>query len=419
MIHNADGTEKTGAKAWAARQVAEWTGTRACFAAGTPLRTPEGSRNIEDIRVGDLVLSRDEHNPDGLVVAQTVEEVFVRQGLIWHLHLGGQVIRTTAEHPFYREGDGWTACQELRVGDRLLTEDGTWVMVEDLLDTGEWETVYNLRVAEFHTYFVGCDEWGFSVWAHNMCTPEMVQAQVESLVAGKRLPQTEVVQAKLRAVADLVNGGEVNRNAVRLAVQDLAKDAGGSVSGRHAMGAVEDLFAAAAVPRGPVSPAFQPVFHGTEDVLPLFHGTSQATAADILSHGPNLGKSGQFLDFGPGFYTQRTLEDARFWATKKFKDEAAVVQFDLERAGLDGLVKKDFGMAASPAWQEFVWQGRSGMFDTTLHGFDVVAGPMIIRPTKMPNSPASLVDVVSKGDQQSWATPAAIRVLTSRGSKLV
>jgi hypothetical protein len=152
----------TRASAWAQQR-----GWKACFAAGTPLRTPEGSRNIEDVRVGDLVLSRDEHNPDGLVVAQTVEEVFVRQGLIWHLHLGGQVIRTTAEHPFYREGDGWTACQELRVGDRLLTEDGTWVTVEDLLDTGEWETVYNLRVAEFHTYFVGCDEWGFAVWAHN------------------------------------------------------------------------------------------------------------------------------------------------------------------------------------------------------------------------------------------------------------
>jgi hypothetical protein len=44
---------------------------------------------------------------------------------------------------------------------------GEWVAVEEVEDTGEWETVYNLRVADFHTYFVGCDEWGFSVWAHN------------------------------------------------------------------------------------------------------------------------------------------------------------------------------------------------------------------------------------------------------------
>src|SRR5207302_1082184 len=29
--------------------------------------------------------------------------------------------------------------------------------------------VYNLRISDYHTYFVGCEEWGFSVWAHNAC----------------------------------------------------------------------------------------------------------------------------------------------------------------------------------------------------------------------------------------------------------
>jgi hypothetical protein len=152
----------------AATDAAEWAGFKACFAAGTPLRTPTGSVMIENVRVGDLVLSRDEHNPDGLVVAQTVEEVFVREALVMHLHLPhGVVIRTTAEHPFYADGKGWVACQELSAGDRLLCEDGSWVAVGEVFDTGCWETVYNLRVADFHTYFVGCDEWGFSVWAHN------------------------------------------------------------------------------------------------------------------------------------------------------------------------------------------------------------------------------------------------------------
>jgi hypothetical protein len=44
--------------------------------------------------------------------------------------------------------------------------------VSEVVDTGALETVYNLRVADFHTYFVGCDEWGFSVWAHNICYGE-------------------------------------------------------------------------------------------------------------------------------------------------------------------------------------------------------------------------------------------------------
>ena len=34
-------------------------------------------------------------------------------------------------------------------------------------DTGREEAVYNLRVAEWATYFVGDPGWGADVWAHN------------------------------------------------------------------------------------------------------------------------------------------------------------------------------------------------------------------------------------------------------------
>jgi hypothetical protein len=151
--------------AWVAAQAA---GFKTCFAPGTPLRTPDGSRNIEDIRVGDLVLSRDEHNCEGPVEAKVVEEVFVRAGSLWRLDVNGQTIRTTGEHPFFVAGKGWVPCHQLKVGERLLSESGAWLMVEAVEDTGVWSTVYNLRIADYHTYFVGdADEWGFSVWVHN------------------------------------------------------------------------------------------------------------------------------------------------------------------------------------------------------------------------------------------------------------
>jgi hypothetical protein len=52
---------------------------------------------------------------------------------------------------------------------RLATLGGEWVTVEEAFDTGEYETVYNCRVAEHHTYFVGDDTHVLAVWAHNAC----------------------------------------------------------------------------------------------------------------------------------------------------------------------------------------------------------------------------------------------------------
>jgi hypothetical protein len=66
-----------------------------CFAAGTPLLTPDGARPIEQFQPGDMVLSRSELDPDGEVQPKVVEEVFVRVAKIIHLHVGGQVIDWT------------------------------------------------------------------------------------------------------------------------------------------------------------------------------------------------------------------------------------------------------------------------------------------------------------------------------------
>ena len=58
------------------------------------------------------MLSRDENDPDGLVVAKVVEEVFERNGRIRELRIGGRTIRSTSEHPYSRQGTGgcrWAA----------------------------------------------------------------------------------------------------------------------------------------------------------------------------------------------------------------------------------------------------------------------------------------------------------------------
>ncbi len=78
-----------------------------------PIRTPGGSILAKDVRAGTQLLSRDEHDPDGLVVVQSVEEVFERWSGVWVLGVNGRGIETTTEHPFFVLGEGWMWRTEL------------------------------------------------------------------------------------------------------------------------------------------------------------------------------------------------------------------------------------------------------------------------------------------------------------------
>ncbi len=95
----------------------------ACFAAGTPILGEHGPRPIEDFKPGDKVWSRDENDPDGPLELKEIEECFDRTGRIFHLHVGGQVIRTTDEHPFWVDGKGWVKTIELERGEKLGLSD--------------------------------------------------------------------------------------------------------------------------------------------------------------------------------------------------------------------------------------------------------------------------------------------------------
>jgi serine protease inhibitor len=138
-----------------------------CFAAGTPVMTPDGEKRIEELQAGDYVLARDEHHLEGVVEPRMIERTLHGEANIVELQVGGQVIRTTAPHPFFVRGRGWTPACEVKVEDRLSTSHGDWIEVEKVLHTDVSEPVYNLRVAGYRTYFVGSMAWKFGVWVHN------------------------------------------------------------------------------------------------------------------------------------------------------------------------------------------------------------------------------------------------------------
>jgi hypothetical protein len=157
----------TGSSAGKAGSAEQATVQTACFVAGTPIRLSHGCKPIEQIQKGDRVLSRDQYNPSGPVVEQVVEETFIRLAPVIRLTVGGHELRPTGEHPFYVPGRGWVLAWSLRAGDVIHTLDGEPVTVDNVEDNGEVVRVYNFRVLELQTYFVGGDDWGFAIWSHN------------------------------------------------------------------------------------------------------------------------------------------------------------------------------------------------------------------------------------------------------------
>jgi len=151
-----------------------WTGMYyvytfgSCFAAGTPVMTPDGAKPIERFSRGDLILSTPPNDPEAVPVASRVVDVIRRRGQLVGITVGGHVVEATSEHPFYVKGKAWTPAASLAVGDLLRSHDGIWVPVESIVQ-GREHQVYNLRVDRDASYFVGADDWGFSLLVYGAC----------------------------------------------------------------------------------------------------------------------------------------------------------------------------------------------------------------------------------------------------------
>jgi len=126
--------------------------------------TAAGLVAIENIKAGDKVIAT---NPETFEVAEkTVLETYVRETTeLLHLTIGGEVIKTTFEHPFYVKDVSFVEAGKLQVGDKLLDSRGNVLVVEEkkLEIADKPVKVYNFKVDDFHTYHVGDNE----VLVHN------------------------------------------------------------------------------------------------------------------------------------------------------------------------------------------------------------------------------------------------------------
>ena len=126
--------------------------------------TADGKRAIESLRVGDWVWSKNESS--GAVELKPITQTFERMApsTLAITFSNGEIIETTAEHPLYREGDGFTPAGLLAIGNSIATRVGPSLEITGIEKKSTPATVYNFSVEEFHTYFVGSS----ALWVHNI-----------------------------------------------------------------------------------------------------------------------------------------------------------------------------------------------------------------------------------------------------------
>jgi Pretoxin HINT domain/Restriction endonuclease fold toxin 7 len=153
------------------------------------------------LRLGDMVLSRDAET--GRTAMKPVVDQFRRvTPTLIHLALEAsgkrtEVITTTPEHPFHVPGHGFVEAGKLTPGMLISRAPAAhaplWLakasrandvsgalLVKALTREDRPETVYNITVADTHTYFVGKSQ----AWVHNadLCVPDAVVAPVNTAV---------------------------------------------------------------------------------------------------------------------------------------------------------------------------------------------------------------------------------------------
>ena len=141
-----------------------------CFPPNTQITMSDGSyNNIEDVEVGDYVLSYDEET-EQQVISEVLE---TEQPIHYHLYTltfeNNEILKTTREHPIYVENKGWASIdpdvtlathnlvvEQLEIGDYVLNVNNELMKLVSL----EYEEIpdgiqtYNLKtISNTNTYY--------------------------------------------------------------------------------------------------------------------------------------------------------------------------------------------------------------------------------------------------------------------------
>ncbi len=150
---NITGSDSTPSEASKALYIKSGANYYSCFLPGTAVSTREGVTPIEELKVGDKVMSYD--LTSGKIVESIVSKTY--KSMSDNYYIINERVKVTAEHPFYVVGgaakDGsWVKVKDLKVGMTLF--DGKRVvLINTVRLANEPAEVYNLQVDGYSNYF--------------------------------------------------------------------------------------------------------------------------------------------------------------------------------------------------------------------------------------------------------------------------
>lgn len=138
-----------------------------CFIAGTKINTEEGIKNIEDVTVGEKVITYN-HDNDTAEYKEVLETMAKdNESVITYKFENGTELTATPDHPLFVNGKGYCSydieltkkdsglvVEKIEVGDEVLHLDGYGVTINEIKEEENKATVYNLKnIKDNHNFY--------------------------------------------------------------------------------------------------------------------------------------------------------------------------------------------------------------------------------------------------------------------------
>ena len=126
-----------------------------CFVAGTKVKTENGYKNIEDIKIGEKVYSYNLDNNE-LELKEVIDTIESSTIDTYKMTIGDKTVEMSPRHQIYIIDKGWTRAYDVKSGNMMLSINGEKIKITNIEYKKYDEPIktYNLTVEGNSNYFV-------------------------------------------------------------------------------------------------------------------------------------------------------------------------------------------------------------------------------------------------------------------------